>query len=58
MEPLLFAGALVLFYAGVYFLNHKTPVPEGCEDLTQSCNGCAIASCALHPNQRQEGSVV
>ncbi len=58
MQALLFIAALGGFYALVYYLNHKTPVPEGCEDLAESCNGCAISSCALHPNQREEGAIV
>lgn len=57
MEALAFVAALGTFYAGVYFLNHKTPVPKGCEDLTESCHGCAITSCALSPAQREEGSI-
>jgi hypothetical protein len=57
MEALIFVAILGAFYAGVYLLNHKTPVPAGCEDLTASCNGCSISSCGLHPTQKNEGSL-
>lgn len=57
MEALLFVMGLGLFYTLTYVLNRNTPVPEGCEDLTQSCNGCSISSCALHPAQKPEGGI-
>lgn len=38
-------------YAALYYLNHKTPVPEGCEDLKKECSGCTVSSCANHPSQ-------
>ncbi|NLA78773.1 MAG: hypothetical protein GX845_04410 [Erysipelothrix sp.] len=55
MKAFLFLSALGLFYAVLYFLNSKTPIPEGCEELIQNCHGCAISSCGLHPSQREEG---
>ena len=36
-----------------YYLNSKTPVPEGCEDLTAECEGCKITSCAHNPVLKQ-----
>ena len=33
--------------------NSKTPVPEGCEDLTAECEGCKITSCAHNPVLKQ-----
>lgn len=36
-------------YGVMYYLNHKTPVPKGCEDLKAECEGCKIASCENHP---------
>lgn len=46
-----YLGILGAFYALVYYLNHKTPVPEGCEDLKASCKGCHDFSCGNHPSQ-------
>lgn len=48
--------AIVLFallgaiYALLYYLNHKTPAPAGCEDLKADCNGCKVTGCGNHPN--------
>ncbi len=36
-------------YAMLYTLNHRTPVPKGCEDLKTNCDGCRIISCGSHP---------
>lgn len=56
LAAVLFAGGLAAMYAAVYYLNHKTPVPEGCEDLKAECDGCKISSCGNHPthNEREE----
>ncbi len=35
------------FYGVVYYLNHKIPVPSGCEDISESCKNCSISSCGL-----------
>lgn len=45
----IFALALAGFYALVYFINHRTPVPEGCENIKADCEGCNITSCGSHP---------
>ena len=37
-----------------YYLNQKTPKPEGCQDLKETCEGCKIASCIHHPSYRKE----
>ena len=34
-----------------YILNKKTPVPEGCENLKENCEGCHITSCINHPSK-------
>ncbi len=57
MEALIFVAILGAFYAGLYILNHKTPVPAGCEEMITSCNGCSISSCGLHPSQKNKGSL-
>lgn len=36
-----------------YILNKKTPVPEGCEDLKENCEGCRITSCINHPSKNK-----
>lgn len=30
-----------------YRMNKKTPVPEGCENLTPDCKACGIHDCAI-----------
>lgn len=36
-------------YALLYTLNHRTPVPEGCENLKAECDGCQLTSCENNP---------
>ena len=38
-------------YALCYVLNHRTPVPKGCENLKASCEGCHDFACGNHPSQ-------
>jgi len=38
-------SALVGLYIGSYLLNKKVKKPEGAEDLTASCTGCAVTTC-------------
>jgi len=37
-----------LFFLNVwlYRTNKKTPVPEGCENLTPDCHSCGIKDCS------------
>ena len=53
---LLFACALGAVFAIGYYLNSKTPKPQGCENFEESCDGCKITSCSHHPvnNDNQE----
>lgn len=37
-----------------YVLNSKTPKPEGCENLTENCEGCHITSCINNPKLKEE----
>lgn len=55
MNPYLFlaigiiAGLLVLFLV-LYFMNKKTPVPKGCENLRigqEACGACQNTECGL-----------
>ncbi|MFR4218679.1 MAG: hypothetical protein ACLT16_13600 [[Clostridium] innocuum] len=43
--PVLYLGALGAVYALVFYFNHKTPLPKGCEDLKAQCKGCHDHSC-------------
>lgn len=36
---------LAAFFGVTYYLNAKTPVPEGCEKLKEDCVGCAMVHC-------------
>ncbi|MBR5207813.1 MAG: hypothetical protein IKV65_04865 [Erysipelotrichaceae bacterium] len=47
----IFALTMGGLYAALYYLNHRTPVPKGCENLKEECSGCSISSCANHPSQ-------
>ncbi len=50
---LLFAVLASLFGVG-YYLNSKTPKPEGCKELTEDCEGCKITSCELNPSRKEK----
>lgn len=52
----LFFGALVLIYIGLYLMNKRTPLPEGCENLRAECEGCHDFACSNHPAHREKGS--
>ncbi|MCF0112068.1 MAG: hypothetical protein HUJ58_09225 [Erysipelotrichaceae bacterium] len=43
-------GTLGSLYAVLYYFNKKTPEPEGCEEIQNSCSGCGITSCGRHPS--------
>ena len=44
----LLIGAVLAGLAGVLTVkNHRTPVPEGCENLKPDCKGCGIANCEI-----------
>lgn len=38
-----------------YYMNMKTPVPEGCENMQAACEGCAITHCYKNPTHQTEG---
>ena len=42
---------LSLIVALGYFLNKRTPVPKGCENLKDNCEGCQMTSCINHPRK-------
>jgi len=43
-------GALLAF---AYYLNQKTPVPEGCENIEAACEGCKVSICSRNPSHRE-----
>lgn len=49
MSAVLYFAGLAGIYALLYYLNHKTPVPKGCEDIKVECNGCNDTSCMNNP---------
>ncbi|NLC97159.1 MAG: hypothetical protein GX675_06285 [Erysipelotrichaceae bacterium] len=50
ITAILYAMVIAAVYAIFYYLNHKTPLPKGCENLKVECEGCKISSCELHPS--------
>ncbi len=42
--------AMILLYFGLYYLNKKTPLPKGCENLVNSekCQSCSNITCQFH----------
>lgn len=58
MDHLLTAAFWLALLVGIYILgyllNKKTPKPEGCENLTQDCEGCAMVDCTHNPVHKEE----
>lgn len=44
-KALLLFVVLAAFFGLTYYLNNKTPVPKGCENLKEDCKGCKIEGC-------------
>ena len=44
----------VFLFVGTYLLNKKTKKPEGCQDMSEYCEGCSLTSCSHHPNNQPE----
>lgn len=49
MQAVIYFIILASIYGVFYYFNHKTPTPEGCENLKSSCEGCNITSCMSNP---------
>ena len=47
---------LAAFVGLGYILNKRTPVPKGCENLKENCEGCHIVSCIHHPSKGGENA--
>lgn len=43
MAAIFYFAILAAIYAAVYYLNHKTPLPKGCERAV--CKGCKNWGC-------------
>lgn len=49
MPAILLMAGLGAVYALVYYLNQRTAVPEGCEDLGAGCSSCTVGTCSVKP---------
>lgn len=45
---------LIGIFIGTYLWNKKTPKPEGCEDVSEACSGCANVACTHHTAHNEE----
>ncbi|MEE0831778.1 MAG: hypothetical protein UIM26_09985 [Longicatena sp.] len=54
LKAVLYLAILGGIYALVYYLNSRTPLPEGCENLKAECEGCHDVSCCNHPTHQQK----
>ena len=45
----------VALFVGTYLLNKKTKKPEGCEDVSEHCEGCSLVNCSHHPENKEKG---
>lgn len=45
---------LAAFFGLGFYLNSKTPKPEGCENKDLGCEGCSIVTCSNHPVKKEE----
>lgn len=56
--PIVVAVILAVGFLGLnvllYRLNQKTPVPEGCENLTVECSACGIADCEIRRTEQKK----
>ncbi len=57
MSPVVYAiivlGALGLLFILAYSLNRRTPKPEGCRDLEETCHSCPITTCKKNTNKEE-----
>ena len=37
-----------------YVMNKNTPIPEGCENYVENCEGCKIVGCTHHPSKGEK----
>ncbi len=51
-------AVLVITYIALHVLNHRTPIPEGCEDVMASaakCSGCNNSGCGMKTRVMAKG---
>ena len=41
-------------FIGTYILNRRTPKPEGCENLSEECEGCQILTCSHRIEKKED----
>ena len=46
--------SLAILFGVTYYLNARTPVPEGCEERKESCRGCQIKACMNRVKEESE----
>lgn len=49
---LLFFVGFAALYAILYYFNSLAPIPEGAQLASESCRGCSISTCEIHPSKR------
>lgn len=52
VNAILIFSVLAGFYAILYYFNSLAPIPEGAEVASESCHGCSISTCEIHPTKR------
>ena len=46
--------ALTVIFIVSYRMNKKVPIPEGCEEIDESCFHCSNMLCKHNPNKEKE----
>ena len=54
IATIIILGLLIAMFIVCFLLNKKTPKPEGCENLDESCEGCQITSCSHRIENKEE----
>lgn len=47
-------GVCVFLFIFTYLLNKRTPKPEGCEDISENCEGCNVMTCSHRTNKEDK----
>lgn len=50
---IIFVALSAIFIVG-YVLNKRVPIPEGCEEIDESCLHCANTFCKHNPNKEND----
>ena len=58
ITSIILAGVIMILligaFIGSYLLNKNTPKPEGCENISENCEGCQITSCSHRKENKEE----